>query len=223
MKFRKALIAALIVSASAGLAMTQPALAKGNNRQPAVSVQALSSVETETLKFMREEEKLARDVYITLYYQWKLPVFNNISGSEQQHTDRVKMLLQTYGVADPVVDDSVGVFANATLGGLYTQLVTQGQKSVLDALYVGAFIEETDIADLQKAISDTTHPDIANVYSNLMQGSRNHLRAFVGQIESLGVNYVAQALPQAEVDAIVDSPRERGGAGGGAGRGKGGR
>jgi tRNA isopentenyl-2-thiomethyl-A-37 hydroxylase MiaE len=110
------------------------------------------------------------------------------------------------------------VFTNAQLAGLYTQLVMQGQKSLLDALQVGAFIEETDIADLQKAIAGTIHMDIANIYENLMKGSRNHLRAFVGQIESQGVAYTAQALPQAEVDAIVNSPNERGNANGGGGR-----
>lgn len=224
MKYKKALIAAMIAGVSISGVMNQPAFAKGNNWQTAASVQALSSVETETLRFMREEEKLARDVYITLYNQWKLPVFNNISGSEQRHTDRVKMLLQTYSLTDPVRDDTVGVFTNTTLADLYTQLVARGQKSALDALYVGAFIEETDIADLQKALNDTAHPDIANIYENLMRGSRNHLRAFVGMIEAQGVTYQAQALPQAEVDAIVNSPRERGGPGGngpgGNGRGR---
>ena len=38
---------------------------------------ALSDAEAATLVFMREEEKLARDVYITLYDQWEHPVFNN--------------------------------------------------------------------------------------------------------------------------------------------------
>lgn len=222
--FSRKLLLATLIAGTCAWSATSPVLAKGYNWQAAASVQALSSVETDTLKFMREEEKLARDVYITLYNQWQLPVFSNISSSEQRHTDRVKMLLQTYSLTDPVMDDTVGVFTNATLANLYTQLVTQGQTSALDALYVGAFIEETDIADLQKALNDTEHPDIANIYENLMRGSRNHLRAFVGMIEAQGVTYQAQALPQAEVDAIVNSPRERGGQGGngsgGNGRGR---
>lgn len=222
MKIQKVLLVALIAGTCAGISVTTPAFAKGNGWQSASSYQALSTAERDALLFMREEEKLARDVYITLYEQWKLPVFSNISGSEQRHTDRIKMLLQSYGLADPVVNDTVGAFTETKLATLYAQLVGQGRKSAMDALYVGAFIEETDILDLQKAISDATHPDIINVYSNLMQGSRNHLRAFVSQIESRGVTYEAQAMPQSEVDAIVNSPRERGGAGGGNGRGNGG-
>lgn len=212
MKFQKTLITSMVAVACAGMLATPATFAKGYGAGVGTvsSYQALSSAETETLRFMREEEKLARDVYITLYNQWGLAVFNNISQSEQQHTDKVKALLQAYGVADPVTNDTVGVFQNGQLLALYTQLVALGQKSMLDALYVGALIEETDIADLQQAIAATTHADIANVYSNLMKGSRNHLRAFVGLIEGQGIDYVAQAMPQAEVDAIVNSELERG-------------
>lgn len=191
--------------------------AQGNVQAGQVAAPTLTVTEAEALLFMREEEKLARDVYLTLYKQWKLPVFNTISGSEQQHTDRVKALLQTYRLADPVTNDTVGVFTNPQLAALYSQLVTAGQSSLLEALNVGAFIEETDIADLQKALAGTTRPDIATVYGNLMRGSRNHLRAFVGQIEAQGVAYTAQALPQAEVDAIINSPTERGQGGQGHG------
>lgn len=210
MNIQKTLIASMIVVTCMGMAASPASFAQGQGGGAAMSVQRLSSTEVETLRFMREEEKLARDVYITLHNQWGLAVFNNISQSEQKHTDRIKALLQTYGVADPVTNDTVGVFQDSRLLGLYTQLVAQGQKSMLDALYVGAFIEETDISDLQGAIAGTTHADIANTYSNLMKGSRNHLRAFVGLIEGQGIDYAAQALPQAEVDAIANSEAERG-------------
>lgn len=225
MTIQQSLIAGMVAIACAGIFAAPVSVAKGNGQGNTMlsNSQSLSRPEAEALAFMREEEKLARDVYITLYQQWGLPVFDNISRAEQQHTDKVKALLQTYGVADPVVNDTVGVFQNAQLLGLYTQLVAQGRKSPLDALYVGAFIEETDIADLQKALAGTTRTAITNVYNNLMKGSRNHLRAFVGQIKAQGINYVAQAMPQAEVDAIVASEFERGNANGGGGQGRGGR
>ncbi|MEZ5534459.1 MAG: DUF2202 domain-containing protein [Thiolinea sp.] len=171
---------------------------------------------------MREEEKLARDVYDTLAEQWQLRVFDNISDSEQQHTTRIQELMRTYGVADPVTDDTTGVFQNGDLTGLYLQLLERGQSSRANALEVGAFIEEVDIMDLQRAIAETTHPDIANVYNNLMRASRNHLRAFAGQIIRQTGSYTAQAMSQQEVDAIINSPRERGNGGGGHGRGRGG-
>jgi len=164
---------------------------------------ALSDIETAHLVFMREEEKLARDTYITLNEKWGLRVFSNISSSEQTHMNTMLAMLNIYGVADPVVDDAVGSFADPTLAGLYVDLVANGEVSLLDALFIGALIEEIDMRDIQMAIDETVHVDIITAYENLMAGSKNHLRAFVSQIERLGVEYVAQVLDQAEVDAIL--------------------
>jgi len=171
---------------------------------------SLDATETENLIYMREEEKLARDVYITLYQTWSLPVFDNIAASEETHTTKVEDMLEKYRVTDPVVDETVGVFVDPHLASLYTTLVEQGSASSLAALYVGAAIEEIDMIDLQEAIDASDNADIRQLYENLMSGSRNHLRAFVGQIEDLGIVYEAQYLSQEEVDAIVDSPVERG-------------
>jgi hypothetical protein len=160
---------------------------------------------------MREEEKLARDVYLTFYEEWGKPVFANIAESEQTHTDVVAEKIEQYGLPDPVVDDTVGIFVNSFLLEKYYELVAKGQLSELDALMVGAFIEELDIIDLQESIEKTDEADIEELYSNLMRGSRNHLRAFVELIEeATGENYEAQLLDQDEVDAITDSPFETG-------------
>lgn len=196
MKFRNTLIAGMVAVACTTLISSPTAFARGyaqvgtcltTGTCQTPTYQALSSAETEALVFMREEEKLARDVYTTLYNQWQLPVFSNIARSEQQHTDKMRVLLQAYGVPDPVTDDTTGVFINPELSALYAQLVTQGQTSALEALKVGVLVEETDIADLQRAISETTHPDIAMVYNNLLKASQNHLSAFSGLVDNLGV------------------------------------
>jgi hypothetical protein len=190
-------------------------LASGKGRVAVETVsnstqQALSALEIDNLMYMREEEKLARDVYLTMFDVWGLAVFKNIAASEQAHTDSVKDMIEKYRLADPVVDDTVGVFVNQELATLYATLIARGTQASLEALYVGAFIEEVDMVDLQRAIDETDNTDIRQLYENLMTGSRNHLRAYVGQIEDLGVVYEAQYLSQDEVDAIVDSPIERG-------------
>jgi hypothetical protein len=141
----------------------------------------LSNGEVQTLVYMREEEKLARDVYRTLYDRWNLSIFNNISESEQTHMDTLAAMLATYGVADPVTSDTTGSFTNPVLASLYDQLVARGSISSAEAIQVGIFIEETDIADLQKAISESTHDDLIRAYENLLQGSYNHLQAFSAQ------------------------------------------
>jgi hypothetical protein len=187
----------------------------GQNNQGSGSSAVLSTPEAETLTFMREEEKLARDVYLTLYDTWEAPIFSNIASAEQTHMDALENLLNKYGLPDPIL--GFGRFSNPELQALYDELVLRGQQSLLEALHVGALIEEVDIADLQEAVAQTSRPDLVQVYENLMRGSRNHLRSFVRQIENLGVVYVAQHLTQAEVDDIVNSPMERGRTNGNAG------
>lgn len=164
----------------------------------------LTDDETNDLIFMREEEKLARDVYLTLYGIWETPVFANIATSEQQHMDAILGLLNTYKIPDPTVGKLVGEFVNDELQNLYDELVAQGAQSALDALMVGGIIEETDIEDIQSAMETTTVRNIDKVYSNLLNGSYNHLRAFASNITAInGQPYVAQVVSQDVVDAIL--------------------
>lgn len=138
----------------------------------------LSAQETRTLKYMREEEKLARDVYRILYTQWGIPLFSNIAQSEQQHMDALAVMLVRYEITDPVNSDATGSFSDPLLASLYNQLVARGRESSMEAIKVGIYIEQTDIADLRKAIDESTHSDLDQVYQNLMNGSFNHLNAF---------------------------------------------
>ncbi|NQT13892.1 MAG: DUF2202 domain-containing protein [Planctomycetes bacterium] len=141
----------------------------------------MSQQEIESILLMREEEKLARDVYLTLGQQWNVPIFANIARSESRHMAAIKGLVQRYGLQDPVVDDTPGVFTNPKLAQLYDDLVRTGSASVADAYGVGVKIEELDIADLQEGLTTVTHSDIQRVYRNLLRGSQNHLRAFSAQ------------------------------------------
>lgn len=170
---------------------------------------ALSDDEAATLRFVREEEKLARDVYGALadYGQ----VFANIQASEQRHFDTMGELIVTYGLEDPAAGTAPGEFTNPDLQALYDELVTRGAPDRLAALGVGCAIEELDIRDLDDAIAATTHADIATAYENLMLGSRNHLRAFYGQLTTSGGSYTPIYIDQVTFDAIVSSPKEQGG------------
>ena len=176
--------------------------------------QELSEEERDGLLLMREEEKLARDVYITLYNKWNSQVFNNISESEQRHTDMVADLLQRYDLEDPVKSDDVGKFTNTELLKLYGDLVAQGEKSLADAFTVGATIEDLDIYDLERLIDQTDNEDIIFVYDNLHHGSENHMRAFVRQLEREGKTYTAQFISQEELDEILNADYSRGNRGG---------
>lgn len=164
----------------------------------------LTEEEKNDLLFMREEEKLARDVYLTLFEKWGAPVFANIATSEQQHMDAMLILLKTYNLPDPAATTVVGEFVNVELQALYDALIRRGSQSLLEALKVGGIIEETDIEDINAAIETSRLDKIDSVYENLLEGSYNHLRAFAKEIASLtGRPYVAQVVSQDIVDAIL--------------------
>ncbi|ODN30794.1 hypothetical protein A4H02_04275 [Fervidobacterium thailandense] len=142
----------------------------------------LTKDDIESLKFMIQEEKLARDVYLTLYNIYKLTVFSNIAQSEQRHMDAVKTLLDKYGIENPLKTDTIGKYADPEFEKLYNELVAEGKKSIVDAINVGIKIEKLDIEDLKEAISKTKNQDLTTVFTNLMQGSENHLEAFTNQL-----------------------------------------
>jgi hypothetical protein len=169
-----------------------------NQKQgPAVVAPAptpLTAAETANLLHLRNEEKLARDVYRVFVEMWKTPIFTNIAEAEQRHMDAVGLLVTKYGLKDPVTNDAVGVFSTPEFTSLYTTLTQSGAKSLLDALKAGVQIEQTDIADLTKALAETDKSDIQWVLGNLQRASSNHLRAFTGNVETGGTGCPLQGV-----------------------------
>jgi len=177
----------------------------------ALPVESLSETEIDAFNTMREEELLAKDVYVMLYSIYNVPVFNNISKSETQHAQAVGSLMVKYGLPDPALNHIAGVFVNADLQALYTSLVAQGSTSLISAFTVGATIEDLDINDLHNHITtDVDNQDILFVFGNLERGSRNHMRAFNRQLTAQGVTYTPQFISQEFFDQIISTPNETG-------------
>ncbi|MCA6450768.1 MAG: DUF2202 domain-containing protein [Chitinophagaceae bacterium] len=169
---------------------------------------SLNQLEKNSLLFTREEEKLARDVYVALYQKWGANIFSNINSSEQTHMDAVKLLLDRYTLTDPA--GTPGVFANTNLQSLYSELVRQGEKSLLDAYKVGATIEDLDIYDIEQSIQGIDNKDILLVYASLVKASRNHLRSYYRNIIAIGGSYSPQYISKSQFDSIINSPMETG-------------
>jgi hypothetical protein len=138
----------------------------------------LSAEEAEGLIYMRQEEKVARDVYTVLGQTWNLNIFTNIITSEQNHMDAVKRLIIKYDLVDPVVNDEVGVFSDPVFQQMFDNFVQQGQLSIPEAMLVGQTIETQDINDLENQLSFVDNQDIINVYSKLLTASVKHLSSF---------------------------------------------
>lgn len=175
-----------------------------------MAAQHLRKKEKRNLLYMREEEKLARDVYLSLHEDWGLRIFRQIARSERAHMASTLVLIDKYGLEDPVGDNALGVFTNQDLQELYEELSALGRSSLQSALRVGAAIEELDIRDLQRANDKTNNEDLKVLYQNLMKGSRNHLRAFADVLERNEESYEPVYFTSEEYRNILDSPKEKG-------------
>lgn len=148
----------------------------------AANLSAITPSEAESILYIKQEEKLARDVYTVLHQTWSQPVFSNIAQSEQRHMYAVDNLIARYRLNDNTPAEP-GKFSIPELQSLYEQLVAAGKQSLTEALLVGQLIEETDIDDLQAVLDTTREPAIRRVLGNLKQGSENHLSAFTGLLD----------------------------------------
>ncbi len=146
----------------------------------------VTDTEVAGLLFMREEEKMARDVYAYLYEKYKLPVFRNITKSENVHMSAVFRLITAFNIADNS-SNNPGEFTDAHINELYQQLIKTGNISVVEALKVGVLIEQTDIADLKKELESIENNSIKTVYTNLLAGSNAHLKAFTWNLKVRGI------------------------------------
>ncbi|KAA5541454.1 DUF2202 domain-containing protein [Roseiconus nitratireducens] len=194
-----------------------PNALRQNQGQKQLGSQSPNSGQPDFLRIW-EEEKLARDVYSSLATTSKLTIFRNIARSENQHMQSIERLIRTGGANAGQLNDKPGLFAFAENQQLYESLIAAGSRSPLDALMVGARIEEMDIADLKRLAAQTIEPRARQTLNRLMRGSENHLRAFAGQIAGQGASYRAEFLTQAEFDAIAKaSGKGEGPAGNGRG------
>jgi hypothetical protein len=158
--------------------MTTSAFARGSRKSATDSV-VLTDAQKDSLFFIYQEEKVARDVYITLGNIYPNEnTFASIQLSEQRHIDAARGLCEKYGVDISEVDEgSVGEFVLPVLQELYDTCVSEGEKSLLDGLKIGELIEVTDIDDLEHA-AEGMPSDVVSVFENLKEGSYNHLEAF---------------------------------------------
>ena len=173
----------------------------------------LSKEEKTALLMMIEEEKLARDVYITLGEKYDQKVFKNISEAENRHMDALICLFEKYDLKNPVEGKAIGEFSNRKFQDMYESLVIRGKTDLTEALKTGASIEDLDIYDLNKLLESRTtdNADLKAVFKELVRGSRNHMRAFTKNLKKQNATYTVQHIDQKQYKAIINADQERGG------------
>ena len=135
----------------------------------------LNTREAETLVLMREDEKLARDVYRVLYMYWQQDTWLKAMQQRQARMNSIGLLLEQYDLPDPLPDNRPGSFPSPESGNLYTQLVARGRLSHVDAIDVGIEIEKIDITDLLAALHESHHETLDQAYRTMLDSSRQTL------------------------------------------------
>lgn len=191
----KLILTTIITGAVVLLFAQSPPIAKDN-----ITTDSLSKADIESIQYMREEEKLAHDVYTFYAGQYDIPIFRNISRSETVHQKAIIWLMNTYNIKD-LSKEKAGEFNNRELQKMYNDL-TKG-TTLIDALEAGALVEEHDIQDLEMYLQKTNNADIQRIYTNLLRGSENHLRAFSRNLTRRGAEYQPKVLNLQRFSDIV--------------------
>ena len=168
----------------------------------------LTNDESESLIYMYEEEKLAHDVYLKMPEKYSVPVFKNITKSEAYHMKMVLDLIKKYELKDPAGKE-VGKFQNKNLQKLYNDLITKGSENLISALIVGATIEDVDIFDLEEKLSKIKNEEIIKVYKQLICGSENHMRAFIGHLKNKEISYTPQYINKSRYNNIINGKHKK--------------
>ena len=165
----------------------------------------LTDAEVNGILSLREEEKVAYDVYTVMFEKYESKVFKNIAENEKEHMNKIKELIDQFNLTDPIAGtiDQKGVFSNKKMQTMYDEMILGGNYGLLDALRAAARFEETDIVDLRKYLSSASDQSVINVYLNLESGSQDHLRSLVKYIEDEGISYKPSYLSKEDFDKIM--------------------
>jgi len=181
------------------------ALTDGNKTaEPAAVAIKLTSREEDGVVFIWEEEKMARDLYASLFRKNNLTIFRNLTESERSHMDQAKAIVDRYGISIPE-NEAPGRFENESLQMIYDQLLAKGLSSDQEAMTAAAIFEEISIIDLERELAASQTEDIRVVYQGLLAGSRKHLRSYVSEMHDMGIKYSPRYLDQGEFERSVKS------------------
>ena len=171
------------------------------------SFSQITQSDRDALIYTMQEEKVANNFYTAMQSLYGLNVFENISKSETMHMKHVKALLDNFGIDNPVSGkyEAAGSFMDAGLEKMFNDMISVGSISVTEALKESAKFEEMDIRDLNAFVESTENTSIESTLNMLINASGNHLRAFVKNLKTRGIEYTPQYLSQEEFNGIISS------------------
>lgn len=164
------------------------------------------------LRFQLDEERMAGELYLALGEMHAARPFTNIPRAEARHRELLQNLAARAGLPIPAATVA-GRYETAAIQARYDALLARGRGSPLEALKVGALVEEQDIADLRALAITTDQAELKAAIAALERGSQHHLNAFVRNLEARGVSYAPQVLDAEVYAALIADNCERAGCG----------
>ena len=168
----------------------------------------LTADEIEFIYAVREDEKVARDLYFSFFGTFGLKPFENIGKAEDNHIKATEKLFDYYEIDYPALSEN-GKFENAIRQKLYDSLLLKGTPE-LEAFKVMALLEETNIAEYGEVLKTIVNPNIKIVIENLAKASVNHFKAAIRQITALGGTYAPSLMTQEQYRAVIAVGFEQG-------------
>jgi hypothetical protein len=81
--------------------------------------------------------------------------------------------------------------------------LAEGSASIEGALRAAAEFEEISIMDLEAELAVAESEDVRTMYQGLLAGSRKHLRSYVTDLHSQGIDYQPRHLEMKEFEETV--------------------
>lgn len=177
---------------------------------PVLTVTAsLSADEIEFLFALREDEKMARDLYTVFAAKYSTaPQIDRIAAAENSHIAYVEAVLDYYEISYPAMT-AAGLFEDAKRQAIYNELADKS-GTLLEVYATMAAVEEESVSAYKSVQSEITNENIALVITNMIKASSNHLKAAVCQIIVGGSTYTPLYLSAEEFGTIVNLPYQNG-------------
>ena len=168
----------------------------------------LTADEIEFIYAVREDEKVARDLYFSFFGTFGLKPFENIGKAEDNHIKATEKLFDYYEIDYPALSEN-GKFENAIRQKLFDSLLLKGTPE-LEAFKVMAMLEESNIVEYGEVLKTIANPNIKIVIENLARASANHFKAAIRQITALGGTYTPAIMTQEQYEAVIATGFEQG-------------
>ena len=149
--------------------------------------QELNQDEIRDLQRTREEQKMALDLYQEFYMLYDQYIFDRVAERKAEQMQKVKSLLEVYGLSDPIsgIISLRGAYNNLSVQQDYDYFYALGIQSLNEALKASAQVEEQNINTKKNYLRKTENLLLRRTYDNLIRSSEQNLQSFIRNLDQM--------------------------------------